>query len=1252
MKGLLRHMSLFLLAGILLPTGWAAGEESWQDLFDGKTLNGWVQRNGQARYEVVDGVIVGTTVAGTPNSFLCTEKDYGDFILELEFWVDPALNSGIQIRSESRPDFKNGRVHGYQVEIDPSARAWSGGIYDEARRGWLFDLKDRPAAQQAFRQNQWNHYRIEAIGDRMRTWVNGVPAADLKDDMTRRGFIALQVHSDPKSGLQVKWRNIRLQDLDRAGAARPLAALIVDGQNNHNWKATSPVLEAILAETGLFRVEVATTPPAGQPMADFQPDFSQYDVVVLNYTGDDWPEVTRQAFVRYVENGGGVVVFHAADNAFAGWKEFNEIIGLGGWGGRNERSGPYVYWRDGNLVRDTSPGGGGAHGQANPFPVTIRDGEHPITQGLPARWLHAKDELYSRLRGPARNLILLATGFQPTEQGGTGREEPVLFTISYGSGRIFHTVLGHDPYSMSCVGFAVTLQRGAEWAATGKVTRTEVPKDFPTAERISVRPELARIKPAIRVPTDQIINWQFDRDRSQMMAMEEALRGASPSQLQQVESQLLAVLDSPQATYAGKQYVCRLLRQIGTRQCVAALARLLDDKKLSHMARFALQFNPSDEAGDALRAALGRIGDIELKIGLVGSLGARRDRQAAGQIAGLIGSANPALAQAALRALGDIGGDEAAAALARAQVRPDLQLLKDDAYLRCADGLAAEGKKAAALEIYRQMSDAGRPTMIRVAASRGLILADPRQASPVIVAMLKDADAQLRQAAAKFIAELPEDPQTTASLVKLLGSLETPGQVMLLEALEKRADKTAAAEVARFAAAGDEAVRVQAIQALAVLGGAEVVDMLAQMAARSDAAGRAAFESLTRLDGPRVDAALQNVIAGKQNPAVRARVIEAAAVRGDLTSLAALTAAARDQDANVRRAAYKALGELGQAEQIAALTELLAAVSDGSERGELERALTAVARRAVQQGGNPDALSVPLVARLERADADARGRLINALPQIGGARALEALRTQLRGGTDKTTVIRALANWPDAAPLADLLGMAKGEADLTGHVLALRGYVRLASQASGADVATQQQRFEAAMDAARRPDEKKLILGAVAKSPAPWSLEFAGRFRDDPALKAEATAAYQEIFAAINKMTVVDPQGELKAKEAAIHGSGAAYEPGANRDCIGMWNNKDAWVSWDLVIMQAGEYEVIASQSMADTPGNPYRLEIAGQTLSGTVRSTGDWGRFVPVPLGKVKIAEPGTYCLSVKPEKVAGTYVMNLRSVTLKKTD
>jgi len=271
-----------------------------------------------------------------------------------------------------------------------------------------------------------------------------------------------------------------------APAAPPLEALIVDGQNNHPWRETTPLLKKQLEETGLFAVDVATSPEKGQDMSGFKPDFAAYDVVVSNYTGDPWPEETREALVEYVSGGGGLVIYHAADNAFPDWQQFNEMAGVGGWGGRNETAGPYIRWRDGVIVRDTTPGRAGSHGPKHPFQLIVRVPDHPITKGLPPVFMHSADELYNRLRGPAKNLTVLATAFSPPEKRGTGEHEPMLMTIAYGKGRVFHTVLGHAGQQLASVAFIVTFQRGTEWAATGKVTQ-KVPGDFPGPDEPSIR---------------------------------------------------------------------------------------------------------------------------------------------------------------------------------------------------------------------------------------------------------------------------------------------------------------------------------------------------------------------------------------------------------------------------------------------------------------------------------------------------------------------------------------------------------------------------------------------------------------------------------------------------------------------------------------------------------------------------------------------------------------------------------------------
>jgi len=269
-------------------------------------------------------------------------------------------------------------------------------------------------------------------------------------------------------------------------ASPELKVLLIDGQNNHNFRGTTPPMKKTLEESGLFTVDVLTSPAGGKDMSQFKPNFAAYNVVVLNYNGADWPAETRDAFEKYVSGGGGLVVVHAADNSFPNWKAYNEMIAVGGWGGRNEKSGPYLYWKDGQIVRDTSPGPGGTHGPQHAFQLIVREANHPITKGLPEKFMHSPDELYALLRGPAKNVTLLATAYNDPKFGGNGRHEPMLMAIDFGKGRVFHTAIGHDAPQCKSVAFIVTLQRGTEWAATGKVTQA-LPKDFPSADQPSVR---------------------------------------------------------------------------------------------------------------------------------------------------------------------------------------------------------------------------------------------------------------------------------------------------------------------------------------------------------------------------------------------------------------------------------------------------------------------------------------------------------------------------------------------------------------------------------------------------------------------------------------------------------------------------------------------------------------------------------------------------------------------------------------------
>jgi type 1 glutamine amidotransferase len=285
-------------------------------------------------------------------------------------------------------------------------------------------------------------------------------------------------------GLMVGWA-LGLGQAGRAlGADDKIRVLIVDGQNNHNWRAMTPPMKAALEGSGRFTVDVATTPGPKAPRSAwdaFRPDFSKFDVVLSNYNGEPWPPEVREALESYVANGGGLAIIHAANNAFPDWAAFNQMIGLG-W--RAAKFGDRLTVDDGGKVVRTpkGEGPGSGHGPQHPFKVVVRNPDHPITRGMPAEWMHAKDELYHGQRGPAEHMEILATAYSAKDKGGTGTNEPMIWVIPYGKGRVFTTVMGHvgdDTTAIRCAGFRTVMLRGTEWAATGRVT-IPIPDDFPS----------------------------------------------------------------------------------------------------------------------------------------------------------------------------------------------------------------------------------------------------------------------------------------------------------------------------------------------------------------------------------------------------------------------------------------------------------------------------------------------------------------------------------------------------------------------------------------------------------------------------------------------------------------------------------------------------------------------------------------------------------------------------------------------------
>ena len=609
-----------------------------------------------------------------------------------------------------------------------------------------------------------------------------------------------------------------------------------------------------------------------------------------------------------------------------------------------------------------------------------------------------------------------------------------------------------------------------------------------------------------------LVRYDWDQSRLPLATIEQDIRdAATPRDHLVIESKLLKALANPQAGYACKQFVCRMLRRAGSPRCVPALAKLLADEKLSHMARFALQHLPGEEAATALRTAMGRLSG-DLKIGMITSVGARRDPKAVPALAKLVSARDAGLARAAIAALGDIASAEAAKTLAGATVPAAHRTAAADAYLRCADRMLADGETAGAAAIYREMSAAAKPKMIRIAALRGTVLAEKEKAVDTLIALTADKDIDLKRAAGQFLIEMP-GPAATKAVAAKLASMPADGQVMLLDVLTARKDTAAAPQVAALVGSKDEGVRVAVMKALGVLGDASSVPVLVKAAAAGGPVGDAATGSLNQLKGEGVGEAIAKLL-DSTDPVVRAGAIGVLTARADRTMAPAMVKAARDRDENIRKVAIKGLAAAAGEEQLGDIVALLTAAKSDSERSGLESALAAAAGRTA----DVEARAAPIVAGVTRADAGAKVCLVRVLGRLGGTKALACVRSQLKASAADvaTEAVRALAAWPDSSPTPDLLNLLKTTSDKTRRVLAFRGYIRMA-HLSGApgwperSAAATTAMYKQALALATNVAEKKSVLAGLAGARSAEAMKLVEGLLADASLKAEAEVALVQI---------------------------------------------------------------------------------------------------------------------------------------------
>ncbi len=608
---------------------------------------------------------------------------------------------------------------------------------------------------------------------------------------------------------------------------------------------------------------------------------------------------------------------------------------------------------------------------------------------------------------------------------------------------------------------------------------------------------------AVRADSYQeLLKYRYGQGREAVADIEDQMKGATGAASQAIEAKLLVVLQSPEATPDAKEIACRLLRQVGSAKCVPALAALLGDEKFSHMARWALQGNPSVEAGAALRNALATTKG-KLLVGVIGSVGARPDAAAAvGALEKLAKDADAAVAGAALISLGHIGDAQAAKAIESAKTAGGATLKAwAEATLECADRLAKGGDAAGAAKISRGVyENTAVDSGSRIGAFIGWARGGQMPASELMAA-LKGNNGKLQIAAAQ-LAGAQKDAGTIKMSLDALPSLPATVQMILVAGFAANSNTAAAGAIATLAEAGNADVNVAAVRALGKVGDASQVPLLIKFSLGSDEKASAATESLTQLRGEKVGAELLKLLKGG-TPVERAKAVEIIAARGDRGCAANVFAACRDEDKKVRIAAYKALRILADANSLENLADLLVATKSDGERYELEQTMIAVALR----GQNADAVSGLLIGKLGKSP-DADPNLLNVLAKRGGTKALEAVRkTFATGNADqKKAAVRAMSVWADTTTLKDLLSIAQTDASAANQALALRGYVRLVADAGGsADEKVKM--YKSALNVTKQADAIKQVLGGLGEVRDMAALKLAADYLGNAEVVNEAAAA-------------------------------------------------------------------------------------------------------------------------------------------------
>jgi len=682
----------------------------------------------------------------------------------------------------------------------------------------------------------------------------------------------------------------------------------------------------------------------------------------------------------------------------------------------------------------------------------------------------------------------------------------------------------------------------------------------------------------------QLGTYRQGKSRAAFSAVYNRFTTATPDARAQLESMLIDLLKDPNVTMDSKREGCRVLKLWGTTKSVPALAKLLPNAKLAHMVLDALHAKPYPEVDEALREALPQVPD-DLKPGVIATIGARGDRQAVSALAQMSAEPNLPIAHAALKALGDIGGTQAAKALAKVKT-PQLEELKALAQLKCAESMLAEGEKAAAADVFKELLKAEYAAPIRIAALAGISRADEQHATPLVLAKLKDQDVHLRSTAISLATEMT-GPKMTKALAAELTSADTGTKIALLAALAKRGDKMAVPAVVRIAASGDEPVQIAAFEALCVLGDATHVKQLAETAGAGGNTGEAAASALNRLKAEGVDKAILECLKGA-DPKTRVVLVKSMGVRHTPNAVPPLMKLAKDADTEVRREALRALGLLSGPDDLPHLVKHLTGSADPQDRTAAADMVLKVAKAI----NDKERRRKDLVAALPGSEPALRVHLINILGRLGE---LEIVKDALndKSAEVQDAAVRTLAAWPDATPMATLQELAIKASREVHRVLAFRGYVRLLGLPSTRTPVEDLNLYRAALEHAHRPEEQKLILNALGNVTDLGVLALIEKYMEKEDTKAEAVTAYLKAAKLVGTMS----PGSVRKR---LEGMASAKGPGAKKvqEVLNWIKQCDGYITTWLV---AGPY-THEGGSLFDQPFPPEQpgaQDVAWRLTSG-----------------------------------------------------